>query len=245
MIAWVSPSLTVRSTPLRISLGPSSVSTETCRSLDLQGAMRAQLTPFRVVVDGDEHVVAVDLRRGRPGPARWPGRPVGLPVRRSKREPCSQHSIVQSVDLALGQRDGGVRADVVDGEDLVAVADHGDVDAVDVDARAAASVGDARRARRRARSSCGRSRTRRSSPARPRPSRAAAPRARGRRSCGSGRRRSRARPGGGPRPPGCRATAGRTAARRRSGRSPRRGRRRRSRRSRSPGSAPSRPGSRR
>src|SRR5687767_11086871 len=33
MIAWVSPSRTVRVTPLRISLGPSSVSTETRRSL--------------------------------------------------------------------------------------------------------------------------------------------------------------------------------------------------------------------
>ena len=33
MIAWVWPDSTVRSTPLRISLGPSSVATETCRSL--------------------------------------------------------------------------------------------------------------------------------------------------------------------------------------------------------------------
>src|SRR6195952_3047311 len=32
MIAWVSPELTVRSTPRRISCGPSSVCTETCRS---------------------------------------------------------------------------------------------------------------------------------------------------------------------------------------------------------------------
>src|SRR5512141_187602 len=33
MIAWVSPSPRVSVTPLRLSLGPSSVSTETCRSL--------------------------------------------------------------------------------------------------------------------------------------------------------------------------------------------------------------------
>src|SRR6478752_5387455 len=33
MIAWVWPESTVRSTPFRISLGPSSVATETCRSL--------------------------------------------------------------------------------------------------------------------------------------------------------------------------------------------------------------------
>ena len=33
------------------------------------------------------------------------GSPVGLPVRRSKREPCSQHSTVQSSHLALAQRD--------------------------------------------------------------------------------------------------------------------------------------------
>ena len=33
MIAWISPSLIVRVTPLRISFGPSSVSTVTCRSV--------------------------------------------------------------------------------------------------------------------------------------------------------------------------------------------------------------------
>src|SRR6476661_6897692 len=33
MIAWVWPDSTVRSTPFRISLGPSSVATETCRFL--------------------------------------------------------------------------------------------------------------------------------------------------------------------------------------------------------------------
>ncbi len=59
------------------------------------------------------------------------GNPVGLPVRRSKREPCSQHSSVQLPhfwsNLALGERDGGVRADVLDREHLVAVAGDGDV----------------------------------------------------------------------------------------------------------------------
>ena len=60
------------------------------------------------------------------------GSPVGLPVRRSKRLPCSQHSSVQpppisGQDLALGERDRCVRADVLDREHLVAVAGDGDV----------------------------------------------------------------------------------------------------------------------
>ena len=49
MIACVSPSLMVSVTPLRISLGPSSVSTETCRSLIYELAHEG-VTPFRVVV---------------------------------------------------------------------------------------------------------------------------------------------------------------------------------------------------
>jgi hypothetical protein len=40
MIAWVSPSRTVRVTPLRISFSPSSVVTETCRSLISRVLMR-------------------------------------------------------------------------------------------------------------------------------------------------------------------------------------------------------------
>src|SRR5680860_1445458 len=48
MIAWVSPALMVRSTPFRISFGPSSVSTLTCRSLISKLAM-SLLTPYRFV----------------------------------------------------------------------------------------------------------------------------------------------------------------------------------------------------
>ena len=55
------------------------------------------------------------------------GSPVGLPVRRSKREPCSQHSSVHSSTSPSLERDRGVRADVLDREHLVAVAGDGDV----------------------------------------------------------------------------------------------------------------------
>ena len=49
MIACVSPLLIVSVTPLRISLGPSSVSTVTLQVLDLELA-HCGVTPFRVVV---------------------------------------------------------------------------------------------------------------------------------------------------------------------------------------------------
>ena len=62
------------------------------------------------------------------------GGPIGLPVRRSNRDPCSQHSTLQSVDLALAQRHRGVRAEVLDGEHLVAVAGDGQVEGPDRDA---------------------------------------------------------------------------------------------------------------
>src|SRR4051795_1933569 len=92
MIACVWPSLMVRSTPFRISLGPSPsvpVSTVTCRSRISSVAMLSPsllLLVWCSVVEGrrdvDEHVVAVDLdgvdrdRFGR----RQPGRLAGAQV---------------------------------------------------------------------------------------------------------------------------------------------------------------------
>ncbi len=78
---------------------------------------------------------------GRRRSAGSPAARTAAPVRRSKREPCSQHSIVQSVDLALGQRDVGVRADVVDGVQVaVLVAHDGDGHVVDLGADHAGGV---------------------------------------------------------------------------------------------------------
>src|SRR5687767_12762385 len=64
MIAWVSPALIVSVTPLRISFGPSSVSTLTCRSRISRVLMCGCLSGCGVVdrvVEVDEQVVTVDL----------------------------------------------------------------------------------------------------------------------------------------------------------------------------------------
>src|SRR4051812_42862055 len=61
MIAWVCPDATVRSTPFRISLGPSSVATETCRSL----ISKVDMCAFSVVVawsDGEDGELGLDGR---------------------------------------------------------------------------------------------------------------------------------------------------------------------------------------
>ena len=76
------------------------------------------------------------------------GRPVGLPVRRSNREPCSQHSIVQSSTSPSDSETLAWRAGVVDGVDVAgAVAHDRHPDAVDVrrDGADLGQVGDASR----------------------------------------------------------------------------------------------------
>src|SRR6478672_6999435 len=129
MIAWVSPSLMVRSTPLRISLGPSSVSTETCRSLISSVAMSV-VSQVRVGVD--QYVVPVDLH-GVDGDrlgGRGPGGLAGAQVEARPVHPALDRAVV---NVALGERDRGVAALVLDGEDLVVVLHHGHVEAVDLD----------------------------------------------------------------------------------------------------------------
>src|SRR5215207_2794024 len=59
MIAWTSPDLTVRSTPLRISLSPSSVCTETWRSL----ISRVDICSAPVAREIDHDGVSLDLGR--------------------------------------------------------------------------------------------------------------------------------------------------------------------------------------
>src|SRR5579859_924589 len=111
MIAWVSPCFTTRSTPLRISRGPFSASTETCRSRISSVAMDSGL-----LGDGDEHIVPFDLYGVHgDGPGRGEARGLaGAQVEARAVEPALDHAVLH---LALGQRHVGVRADVVDGED--------------------------------------------------------------------------------------------------------------------------------
>src|SRR6476620_3044705 len=113
MMACVSPCFTVRSTPFRISRGPFSASTETCRSWISSVAMGNS----GLLGDGDEHIVPFDLygvygdgpRRGQAG--RFAG-PQG------ERGPVQPALDLAVLHLALGQRDVRVRADVVDREHL-------------------------------------------------------------------------------------------------------------------------------
>src|SRR5215203_5459957 len=113
MIAWVSPCFTVRSTPRRISVGPPSVSTETCRSLISSVAMGTS----GLLGDGDEHIVPFDLY-GVYGDGPGGGRPGGLSGTQVEAGAVQPALDLAVLHLALGERDVGVRADVVDGVHL-------------------------------------------------------------------------------------------------------------------------------
>src|SRR6476620_12689527 len=120
MMAWVSPELMVRSTPRRISLVPSSISTETWRSRISSVVMWSA----HFGGDGDEHVVAVDLHGvdGDGDGRRGAGRVAGPNVEPGAVQPALEGA---AVDLALGERDVGVGASVVERVVVtVAVADH-------------------------------------------------------------------------------------------------------------------------
>src|SRR6478735_1089927 len=136
MIAWVSPSRMVRSTPLRISLGPSSVSTLTRRSLISSVAMSV-VSHWCVQVD--EYVVAVDADGidGYGFGGRRAGRLAGAEVEARSVHPALDRA---AVHVALGERDRGVRALVLDREDVVALAYQGQVEAVELDAQGCALV---------------------------------------------------------------------------------------------------------
>src|SRR4051794_5490094 len=128
MMACVSPCFTVRSTPFRISRAPFSASTETCRSWISSVAMGAS----GLLGDGDEHVVADDLygvygNGPRGGQA---GRLAGAQVEAGAVQPALDLAVL---DLALGEGDVRVRADVVDREHLAGRAHHGDRGAVEFD----------------------------------------------------------------------------------------------------------------
>src|SRR5690242_819283 len=111
MMACVSPCFTVRSTPLRISLVALSASTETCRSRISSVAMGDS----GLLGDGDEHVVPNDLDgvNGDGPRGGQPGRLAGAQVEAGAVQPALDLTVL---DFAFGQRDVGVRADVVDRE---------------------------------------------------------------------------------------------------------------------------------
>src|SRR6476469_2979697 len=140
MMACVSPELMVRSTPRRISLVPSSTSTETWRSRISSVVMVVSLSSVQVTGDGDEHVVAVDLHGvdGDRADRRGAGRVAGPNVEPGAVQPALEGA---AVDLALGERDVGVGASVVERVVVaVAVADHRDDDTVDLGLRGAAGL---------------------------------------------------------------------------------------------------------
>src|SRR4051812_37002452 len=107
MIAWVSPCLTTRSTPLRISRAPSPLSTLTCRFLI------SSVATVSLLLERDVHVVAVDshgIGQDRAG-GREAGRRAGAQVEPRPVQPALDGAVL---DVAVGQVDVGVRADVGD-----------------------------------------------------------------------------------------------------------------------------------
>src|SRR5512140_573211 len=128
MMACVSPERIVRVTPRRISLAPSSVSTETWRSLISRVDMRCSA----LLGQGDVDVVTLDADGvdGDGDDGRGAGGLTGAQVEARAVQPALERAVVE---LALGQRDVGVRAGVVDAaQDAVAGADQGHPPALDL-----------------------------------------------------------------------------------------------------------------
>src|SRR5665647_3195327 len=126
MIACVSPLRTVRSTPRRICLGPSLVSTLTCRSRISRVDMRLS-SEVQGRVDVDQHAVAVQGQgvHGNGPNGRQGQRGAGPQVERRAVQPALDGA---AVDLPVGQRDLAVRADVGDRVQVtLVVADDGDL----------------------------------------------------------------------------------------------------------------------
>src|SRR3569833_1161955 len=155
MIAWVSPPRTVRSTPRRISLTSSPSPTVTCRSRISRtlptgrpvacGAEVGVVTGVsRSSVGGrgeggvDVHENVVALHPDRVDGNRLGGREVGGlggaqveagAVQGARDGGCA----LELLDLAVAQRDLGVGADVLDGEELAVEVDDRDVDVGQLD----------------------------------------------------------------------------------------------------------------
>src|SRR5580704_12715575 len=131
MMACVCPADTVRSTPRRISrLPPAASSTLTCRSRMSRVAIASYF--FRYLGERDVDVVALDLHLvgGHRLGGRRPGGVAGAQVKTGPVQPAL-HGVV--VDLALGQRDLRVRADVTQRVNLALGPDDRDRLAVHLD----------------------------------------------------------------------------------------------------------------
>src|SRR5690606_5613729 len=136
MIAWVSPAFTVRSTPRRISFVPSEPTpTETWRSrISSVAIMLVVPSSWVLVAGGERHVHVAGLDLGLVGGDRLRGRRVGgLAAAQVEAGPVQPALDGAVVDLSLGEGHLGVRADVVEGEDVRAAAHDGDERVVDLD----------------------------------------------------------------------------------------------------------------
>src|SRR5919205_1167316 len=142
MIACVSPERTVRSTPRRISLVSAPSPTVTCRSrISRTDKLLAPSAAGRereaaVGLGVDEHVLP--LHADRVDVDRLGGRQVGglagAQVEARPVQPALDGGgAVELLDVALRQRDLGVRAEVVDRVDLSPEAHDGDVDVGQLD----------------------------------------------------------------------------------------------------------------
>src|SRR3954465_3074486 len=142
MIAWVSPERTVRSTPRRISLASSPSPTLTCRSrisrtdtLSCSSAVgrdREGAVGFGV----DEHVLSLHADRvdGHRLGRRQVGGFAGAQVEARPVQPALDGGgALELLDVALGERHLGVRAEVLDRVDLALEPDDGDVDVGQLD----------------------------------------------------------------------------------------------------------------
>src|SRR3954471_4496101 len=136
MIAWVSPERTVRSTPRRISLVSSPSPTVTCRSRISRTDNFSLLAVGRdgetaVALGVDQHVIP--LHADRVDGDRLGGRQVGGLARAQVEARPVQPALdgggaLELLDVALGERHLGVRAEVLDRVDVALEPDDGDVD---------------------------------------------------------------------------------------------------------------------
>src|SRR5690625_2705863 len=146
MTAWISPPLMVRSTPLRISLVPSGLSTVAWRSLisriDICGSPRCGWLDGVVECSGGELPGRIDrdLAGGLVHPHRVDGD--GQHGRQLQRPACAQVELATvlpafdgaALDIPVGEGDVLVGADVLEGVDVpVLVAHQSDLGAADDD----------------------------------------------------------------------------------------------------------------
>src|SRR3954453_7582622 len=142
MIAWVSPERTVRSTPRRISLASSPSPTVTCRSRISRTDKAARSSVAGRDGEGavglgvDVHVLSLhaDGVDGDRLGGRQVGGLAGAQVEARPVQPALDgRCALELLDVALGERHLGVRAEVLDRVDVALEPDDGDVDVGELD----------------------------------------------------------------------------------------------------------------